>query len=316
LVAAFGDWSPTVRNWAAEELASRPEAKSMVPQLISLAEGKDVHVAQGAVGTLGYLQSKEALSVLVRLLTHEDRWLRYKAANAIKKIGGAASPAVNDVLAAVAKTAEPLQPVAWADPIQFTHGELSAALFEGPLKDALKGVDPKLVYPVIRIISRNPDGWARCRLRGYFENQLTEQDAQALAPDIVAAVRNMAPADTMFAQEIRMGGFKALTKFHFKEGIEAGIIFAKTQGGHGSENRTGEIMKEIIGYGTAARDAIPGLKDLIASLNDQCKSGEFPAGELNDRRVHAVEDAIKAIEAATTQPEVRSISLTKKIGKP
>jgi hypothetical protein len=165
-----------------------------------------------------------------------------------------------------------------------------------------------LVYAAIRIMSRNPDGWARCRLRGYFENQLSEKDVQALAPDILAAVKNMAPADTMFAQEIRMGGFKALTKYHFKEGIEAGIIFTKTQGGHGSESRTGEIMKELMTYGTAAREALPRLKELIAAFNDQCKRGEYPAGELNDRRIGAVEAAIKAIEAAKTQPELRSIA--------
>ncbi len=84
-------------------------------------------------------------------------------------------------------------------------------------------------------------------------------------------------------------------------------IFAKTQGGHGSESRTGVIMKELIAYGTAARGAVPELKELIVALNDQCRKGEFPAGELNNRRVTAVEDAIKAIEAATTQPELRSI---------
>ena len=101
--------------------------------------------------------------------------------------------------------------------------------------------------------------------------------------------------------------FKALTKFNFKEGIAVGVEFAKTQGGHGSENRTGEIMKEIVKYGTAARGAIPGLKELIASFNEQCERGQYPKGELNNRRVGAVEDAIKAIEAATTQPEIRSI---------
>ena len=67
----------------------------------------------------------------------------------------------------------------------------------------------------------------------------------------------------MFGNEIRMGGFKALTKFHYQEGIAMGVLFAKTQGGHGSESRTGEIMKEIVGYGTAARSAIPELKELI-----------------------------------------------------
>ena len=147
---------------------------------------------------------------------------------------------------------------------------------------------------------------ARATLRGYFENKLSENDVQALAPDLFTAVKFMCPADTMFGAEIRMGAFKALTKYHFKEGIEAGIIFAKTQGGHGSESRTGEIMKEIAAYGSAARDAIPQLKELIVTLNDQCKKGEFPAGELNDRRTGAVADAIKSIEAAKDHPKLQS----------
>jgi hypothetical protein len=111
----------------------------------------------------------------------------------------------------------------------------------------------------------------------------------------------------MFSNEIRMGGFKALTKYRFKEGIEAGVIFAKTQGGHGSESRTGEIMKEIMSYGAAARGVVPELRELIVQFNAQCERGEFPAGELNNMRVGAVEEAIKAIEAATTQPEMLSI---------
>jgi hypothetical protein len=149
---------------------------------------------------------------------------------------------------------------------------------------------------------------ARMRLRHTFETLLTVDDVQALAPDILAAVRTPCPADTMFGNEIRMGGFKALTKYHFKEGIEAGVIFAKTQGGHGSESRTGVIMKELMSYGSAAREALPALKELIADLNAQCKRGEFPAGELNNRRVAAVEEAIKAIEGAKDQPQLRSIA--------
>ena len=133
------------------------------------------------------------------------------------------------------------------------------------------------------------------------------EDVTALAPDILAAVKTPSPADTMFSNEIRMGGFKALTKFHFKEGIEVGVEFAKTQGGHGSEKRTGEIMTEIVKYGSAAGGAIPGLKELVVSFHEQCARGEFPKGDLNNQRVGAVEDAIKSIEAATTQPEIRSI---------
>jgi hypothetical protein len=246
--------------------------------------------------------------VLVRLLTHEDRWLRVKAANALKNMGDTAKPVVPDILKAVAKTAEPLQPILWDDPIQLTHGELAAALFQGLLQNSIKGIDPELLYPAIRAISKNADGMARAQLTHTFTDLLTLEDVQALAPDILAAIDAPAPADTMFGNEIRMAGFKALTKYHFKEGIEAGVLFAKTQGGHGSESRTGEIMKGIMSYGTAAREAVPGLKELIVALNDQCKKGEFPAGELNNRRVAAVEEAIKAIEAATDQPELRSIA--------
>ena len=308
LLAALGDWSPIVRGWAAEELAKHPDAKAMVHRLIALAEGRDVHVCQGACEALGTIKSAEALPVFVRLLSHEDRWLRFKAAQAIRKMGGAARPAIPDILNAVAETAEPLQPINWADPIQLTHGQLAAALFAGPLADALKEADPKLLYPAIRAVARNADGMARAKLRGFFEHKLTVEDVQALAPDIFAAVKTPSPADMMFSNEIRMGGFKALTKYHFKEGIEAGVMFARTQGGHGSESRTGVIMKEIMSYGMAARGAVPGLKQLIAEFNNQCKNNEFPAGELNDRRVAAVEAAIKAIEAATTRPELRSIA--------
>ena len=314
LLAALGDWSPVVRGWAAEELGRRPNRKELVAPLIAMAEGPDAHKRQGAAEALGYMGSADALPVLVRLLTHEDRWLRVKAANALKNLGDKAKPVVPDMLKAVAQTAEPLQPVVWDDPIQLTHGELAAALFKGLLRNSIKDIDPELLYPAIRAISRNADGMARAQLTHTFTDLLTLEDVQALAPDILAAVKTRCPADTMFGNEIRMAGFKALTKYHFEEGIEAGVIFAKTQGGHGSESRTGEIMKGIVSYGTAAREGVPALKELIVSLNDEVKQGQFPGGELNNRRVAAVEEAIKAIEAATTQPELRSITPPKANG--
>jgi hypothetical protein len=67
-------------------------------------------------------------------------------------------------------------------------------------------------------------------------------------------------------------------------------------------------MKGIVSYGSAARQAVPGLKELIVQFNDQVEKRKYPGGELNNRRVTAVEDAIKSIEAATTQPELRSIA--------
>lgn len=307
LIAAFTDWSPIVRSWAADELSKRPEAKSLITELITLAGGSDAHQIQGACETLGLVNAAEALPVLVKQCSHSDRWVRYKAAQAIKKMGGTAKSALSEVLKAVVQTAEPERPINWADPIQIAHGQLAAAVFSGPLKDSLKDADPMLLYPAVRAVAQNPDGMARATLKGFFDNKITAEQVITLAPDILAAVKTPSPADTMFGNEIRMGGFKALTKYHFVEGIAAGIDFAKTQGGHGSENRTGEIMKEIMTYGKAARSAIPQMKELIEMLNDQVKRKEFPGGELNQRRVSAVENAIKAIEESTTQPELKSI---------
>jgi hypothetical protein len=105
-----------------------------------------------------------------------------------------------------------------------------------------------------------------------------------------------------------MGAFKALTKYRFREGIEAGVAFARTQGGHGSESRTGEIMRELAGYGSAARGVIPQLEDLIAYLDGECEAGRFPKGELNQRRVDAVREAIRSIEAAADHPPLRSFA--------
>jgi len=305
LVAAFSDWSPVVRGWAAEELAGRPGAKAMVPQLIAMAQGKDVHIAQGACEALGHIRDQQALPVLIRLLSCKDRWLRFKAAQAIKNMGGEAVSALPDILKAVAQTAEPLQPIEWADPIQLVHGQLAAALFEGPLSSQLGNAEPSLRYPAIRVIARNADGMARAKMRGYIENQLTEADVEVLASDILAAIEEVAPADTMFGNEIRMGGLQALVKYHYREGISAGLKFAKSQNGHASEERIPAIMNLLKSYGTAARGTVPELKELIVQLNAQCQRGEFPS-DCNKKRVDAIAEAIRDIEAATTQPAMRS----------
>ncbi len=307
LVAAFSSWSPIVRAWAAEELASRPEAKAMVPEWIQLARGKDVHVAQGAVETLGFLRAAEALPVLVDLLKHDDHWLRYKAAEAIDKMGDKAKPVTGDLLKAIVDTATPVDSIEWADPIQFSHGQLAKVLFRGLLRDSLEGVDRNTLYPAIRAIALNPDGRARGHLGRTFEQLLSLEDVEALAPVLLQSITVQAPADTMFRDEIRMGAFRALTRNHYEEGIAAGVIYAKTQGNHGSENRTPEIMKEIVSYGAAAKPAIPGLRELIQQFKDDVARGEYPE-RLNSKRIDPVEAAIQTIEAATEQPELRRIA--------
>ena len=310
LVAALGDWSPVARSWAAEELARRPDAARLVPRLIALAEGPDPRVRQGACEALGRLKAPEALPILVRLLVHDDRWLRAKAAQALASMGHAARPVVPDMLAAVARTAEPLEPIEWADPIQLTHGELAAALFKGLLRPSIDDVDRSLLHPAIRAVSRNADGMARATLTHLLEHQLTLEDVQTLGPDILEAASVPCPADTMFRNEIRMAAFGVLAKYRFREALDVGVLIARTQGGHGSETRTGEIMRELAGYGAAANGIVPRLEELVDFFNAECAAGGFPEGPLNDARIDAVKAAIAAIESTTESPPLRTLSST------
>lgn len=311
LVASLGDWSPVVRGWAAEELAKRPEAPGLVPELIKIAEGNDARTRHGACEALGLIKNADALPVLGRLLTHEDRWLRVKAAMALRAFDDMAKPALPDLLKAAATNAEPAEPIGWADPVQIVQTELAITLF-GKLLDDPRQIAPEQLYPAIRAIAGAPDGMARATLRKLFEQKLTAEDVQALGPVILSAVNTRSPADTMFSNEIRMGALKALTRYHFVEGIEAAVTLALTQGGHGSENRTGQIMSQLIPYGAAAKPVIPRLRKLIDAFNAESNRGAFPKGELNQRRVQAVEDAIQAIESSNTTPPLRSLDASPK----
>ncbi|MEI6150299.1 MAG: DUF6288 domain-containing protein, partial [bacterium] len=305
LVAAFGDWSPVVRGWAAEELATRPEAKAMVPQLIALVEGKDAHVRQGACEALGYLKSADALPVLIRLLDDEDLWLRIKAANALRDLGDAARPVLPDMLKSVAATAAPAEPVDWSNPVQLAQGALAEALFKrGVFAKALKDTDRALFYPAIRAVAKNADGMARSYLADTFSRDLSVEDVRALGPEILAAIRERPPADTMFGNVLRLAGVKLLAKYHFKEGLPALTGYLKTQTGHGSGKTIPALMQEVTTYGSAARDVIPDIKAFSTELRKQLAKQD----DLNNRNKFAVmEAAVAAIEASTTQPELRNL---------
>ena len=307
LAAALGSWSPIVRLWAAEELAKRPEGHSLVPQLIIAAEGSDAQLRLGACEALHKLRAQQALPLYVRLLYHDDRGLRFLAARAIRDLGDAAQPALKEILKAFVETAEPLLPVYFADPLQFAQGQLIGALFNGGLTDALKQADPKLVLSALRIGAKTASTRDRGLMSEFFENRLGVEDIKVLMPDILEAIKTPGPADTMFSNEIRIGCLKALVKYHFQEGMAASVLLAKTQGGHSSEWRTGEIMQLLVSYGSAARETIPGLKELIVELNEQVKRNEFPK-DLNPQRTGAVEGAIKAIETAKDHPPLLSAS--------
>jgi hypothetical protein len=254
--------------------------------------------------------SPAATYVLTYALPLKKLLITGKTANqVIRKMDAAASPALPDILKAVAKTEEPLQPINWADAIQLTHGQLAAALFAGGLTDSLKTADKKLVYPAVGVVSRNADGMARSQLKGYFEGTLSAEDVRALGPEILAAVEQIAPADTMFGQEIRMGGAMALSKYHYQEGVRALADLLKDINGHGSETRIPGILNQLKSYGKAAREAIPDMKEFILII----QHGEMPDHPANLKKVADTNEAIKFIENSTNQPGMPTLAPTKNI---
>jgi hypothetical protein len=248
------------------------------------------------------------LPVLVKQLAHPDRWVRYKAAEAVKAMGGTAKPGIENILKGVVATAEPLWPICWEDPVQFAHGQLAAAVFSGPMREELNKVDPKLLYAAFGVLSRNADGMARGQLKDFIENKLSAEDVKILGPDILAAMKSIAPADTMFGQEIRMGGAKALAKYHYQEGVGAIGGLLRDINGHSSETRIPVLLDYLESYGKAAGEAIPDIKALIAIV----QNGELPSHPVNKKKIAQCEAAIKAIEAATDHPPLRSMSPSRK----
>jgi HEAT repeat protein len=307
LLEAFNDWSPVARSWAAEELASRPEAQTLEPRLIKLAEAGKPNVQEAACETLGNLKSTNALPVFVRALRSENRWLRVKAAVAIRQLGEAARPALPEILEALVETAEPSAPIVWADPIQIAQGQLAETVFRGLLKKSFDDTDRQLLYPAIRAVARNADGMARAQLRPGFANQLTEADVRALAPDLVVAVKELAPADLMFANEIRMGALQALVKYRFREAIPLCVTFVRTQSQHASQERTGEILKLLATYGVAAKAVLPELRE----FHEYCKTEPNFPDWARKQKAASVAEAIRVIEAAQEQPELNSLESKK-----
>jgi hypothetical protein len=66
-------------------------------------------------------------------------------------------------------------------------------------------------------------------------------------------------------------------------------------------------MRELVRYGAAAKPVIPRLRELVEKFNKEVRERRFPGGELNARRVRAVEEAIQTIESAENAPSMRDL---------
>ena len=292
----LSSWSPVVRERTAMALGRRKDAP--IPPLLRLLDSPHLESRYGACQALVALRGRGApvIEPLRKLLAEKDLWLRIKAAEALASIGTPAMQAVPGLLELLAQV-DPEN-----DPRGMQQRYLSFALFDdgGMLRRSLDGVDRETLYKAVRAGLQNQDGRARGSIGSVYRN-LSAEDIKPLLPAIYQAVVEPAPSGEMFADTIRVEGLRLLAKHGIAEGIGACVKYTRDQNPWDSQERTPELMKVLLSYGTHAKAVIPELTRLANYFENDEK--DFPP-HLMRMKAKNVRDTITAIEASTDTPEL------------
>ena len=296
ILERLGNWSPVVRERAAMALGRRKDAP--VTPLVEMLDSPSLDARYGACQGLIFLRGRGAPSVdaLQKTLSHEDLWLRIKAAEALAAIGAPATKVVPQLLELLARVD------AKNDPRGMQQRYLSFALFdnEGLLGRSLEGVDRPALYKAVRAGLKNQDGRARGSIGSVYRH-LSLEEIKPLLPAIHEAIVEPAPSGEMFADGIRVEGLRLLSQHHIEEGINALVIYTRDQNPWASQERTPELMKILLTYGTHAKAAIPELTKIANYFEKDEK--DFPP-DLMRMKGESVRETIAAIESSTDSPEL------------
>ena len=299
LLESLGSWAPTVRYRAANALAKTPEKP--IRQLIAMLDSKDLNRRYGACYALECIggPSAPAVDALIAQLSHADSWLQIRAAYALSAIGPRAHKAV-PVMFKMVVTGTP------NEPRENARNYIGMALFSGRLfGGSLDDVDKTLLLPSIKVMLATDLGQARGQVAKIY-SKLSEKELNALWPDILRAANKNAPTGEMYSDEIRLESLRLMAEHHIKEGLRAGIDYAKHQNSWDSQDRMPEIMKSVALYGTAAQGFLPELRELV----DTFRKEEFP-DEPKKVKIAALQAGIKQIETAKETPPLRSLAPAK-----
>ena len=303
LMAALSEYDPVVRLYVAAELAARSLTTTEVNTLIALITNgtmsTDANVRMSACQTLGTRQTTGALTALGQRLSDTDLWVRGQAAKALRNFGGAASPQLTPMLTAFTANATDPNVIVWSDPIQIANGYLADTLFQS-LSGFTSAASKSLLYPALQAGLKQPDGLARGYLGGFIESRLTFADVQAVAPGIIQAAAERAPADQMFADDIRDAALKTLAKFKIEEGIPLCLQF-KEQTWHSDDWVPFDLLENT--YRGAAKDALPTLYKWQAHLPQFAADGAIgPIGTRLADITSKIASTIAAIENDNAPP--------------
>ena len=224
-------------------------------------------------------------------------WLRIKAAEALAAIGAPAMKCVPRLLELLAQVDTE------NDPRGMQQRYLCIALFDeegGMLSRSLDGVDREPLYKAVRAGLGNQDGRARGSIGSVYRN-LSLEAIKPLLPAIYQAVIEAAPSGEMFADSIRVEGLRLLAQHRIEEGILACVNYTRDQNQWNSEERTPEVMKILLSYGSRAKSAIPELLKLATYFEKEEKD-TLP--EESAMKAKCVRKTIRAIEASKESPQL------------
>jgi hypothetical protein len=151
---------------------------------------------------------------------------------------------------------------------------------------SLDGVDRELLYPAVKSVLQNQDGRTRGELSPIY-GKLTDQDIAMLLPEVVQAVRKMAPSGEMFADGIRLAGLDLLSRLGIREGMPL-CVEVIDAGRWGLGRRLPKCLEYLARYGGNAREVLPQLREMRA---------QFPKPDDNtailDKTIETIENSTK-----------------------
>lgn len=295
LLTGLASWSPFVRKRSAAVLGQREG--DHLPVLLKMLTSGIPDARYGACEAFEALgkRADAAVPQLRAALKDPDPWVQCLAAEAIPALGTDARKAcVSDLLALTVSTNP-------ADPRRHAALSASIALFanypgeRGPqsiLGASLDGVDRAQLYPALQALLNHEDSIARGGASKTFKT-LNDADVVALLPDIVKAIRHLAPSNEMFGDGVRLAGLDLISRLHVREGMELCVTTMEPER-WGEKNRTKDCLTYLQRYGTHAKAFLPKLGEIRTYLANVKK--------VSADHLQLFDQGIAAIESAAATP--------------
>ena len=305
-------WSTPMRIRAGKALAKKKG--DFIGPLKKMLASNDRDIILGGIYGLEYQgrKAEPAIDDLVKLLTHQDEWIRFRTGCALCAIG---KPAREKAIPVMLKMAVKELP---GDSREMNQRYIAFVLWGGGVNGAprgllqrnMDGVDQKLLVPAIKKMIRNEDGLARSFVSRAIR-MMSFEELAPLWPDVIYGLKEPAPSGIMFNADIRETCMNVLVKYRFKEAVPYIAEYVGTMKQHGSQERIYRVMDTLKSYGAVAKPALPKLYEAREYYKKNLGPGkplEFPTWALN-KFMKGLNEGIKAIEDSTETPkDLRSIN--------